>query len=37
MTLITLSAFALVSLAGIAATVRAVHLDGFRRVPSLKA
>lgn len=37
MTLITLSAFALVSLAGIAATIRAIGVDGYRRVPSRKA
>ena len=37
MTLITLSAFALVSLAGIAAAVRAVTIDGYRRVPTRKA
>jgi hypothetical protein len=37
MTLITLSAFALVSLAGIAATVRAIGIDGYHRVPTRKA
>ncbi|GAA2245364.1 hypothetical protein GCM10009851_33310 [Herbiconiux moechotypicola] len=34
MTLITLSAFALVALAGIAATVKAVATDGYRRQPT---
>jgi hypothetical protein len=34
MTLITLSAFALVSLAGIAASIRAVAIDGYHRVPT---
>ncbi|NYD70015.1 hypothetical protein BJ984_001173 [Herbiconiux flava] len=37
MTLITLSAFALVSLAGIVATVRAIGIDGYHRVPTRKA
>jgi hypothetical protein len=37
MTLITLSAFALVSLAGVAATIRAIGVDGYRRVPTRKA
>lgn len=37
MTLITLSVFALVSVAGIAATVRAVTTDGYRRTPTRRA
>jgi hypothetical protein len=37
MTIITLSAFALVAAAGIAATVRALATDGYRRVPTRKA
>ncbi|WP_281177836.1 hypothetical protein [Herbiconiux solani] len=37
MTLITLSAFALVSLAGIVATVHAVRTDGYRRIPARTA
>jgi hypothetical protein len=32
-TITTLSAFALVSLAGIAGTIKAVATDGYRRVP----
>jgi hypothetical protein len=37
MTIITLSAFALVSVAGIAATLRAIGIDGYRRIPTRKA
>ena len=37
MTLITLSAFALVSVVGIAAAIRAVATDGYHRVPTRRA
>ena len=37
MTIITLTAFALVSAAGIAATVRAIGIDGYRRIPTRRA
>ncbi len=37
MTLITLSAFALVSLAGIALSIKAVATDGYRRIPTRRA
>ncbi len=37
MTIITLSVFALLAAAGIAATIRTVRVDGYRAVPSARA
>ncbi len=36
MTLITLTAFALISVAGIVATVKTLRVDGYRAVPSFR-
>ena len=37
MTIITLSVFAIISAAGIAATIAAMRVDGYRAVPSREA
>lgn len=37
MTIITLSAFALIAAAGVVATIRTVRVDGYRAVPSSRA